>query len=706
MLIKSTIQKQFLKPLITTILSCYLTFFSFNSYADFKPVPHEQLTTTVEMQTDLYQTIRYLWKYHYKRLELDDELSSKILNRYLDMLDSNRQYFYAKDIEYFKQYEFKIDDQFKRGNPELGFAIYKVFRERIKERAEFVEKLLENNFDFSLVEYFEIDRSEKAWPNSIEEMNDLWRKRIKNQFLIQSLANTPDADIRKSLINTHNNRYKIIWQNKPEQVFEVFLNAYTQEVGPHTQYMSRLTAENFKIQMSLSLEGIGASLQNEDDFTVIRKIIAGGPADKSGLLNVNDKIIGVGQRSGLIEDVTGWNLMDVVKQIRGRKGSSVFLKVIPEGDLSAAPEIIEIVRDVIQLEDKEAKLEYQTVKDRTFAVIEIPLFYANHSRNNATTSSDVRDLIRKAEKERNISGVIIDLRGNGGGYLTEAINLTGLFIDSGPVVQVQSSTQKSKTLRDTDSGVAYEGPLAVLVDEYSASASEIFAAAIQDYGRGIVIGNKTFGKGTVQTTQPLEDADDSRASSTIKFTIQQFFRINGDSTQIKGVTPDVVLNVGDLSANGEEQLDNALPWTQMSPTRRYSPPEAIDWSELNARHLKRVQYSPAFQFLKAENALQNENLKLKQVPLNKEERRKWAEQREADRLSLLNIYRNSLNLRPVNSESLKDSNRDLPGQDKHWDRVFQKESALIFNDYLDVLTQGSSEGKNIFTSMTKGNKAG
>jgi len=449
--------------------------------------------------------------------------------------------------------------------------------------------------------------------------------------------------------------------------------------------MSRVTAENFKIQMSLSLEGIGASLQSDNNYTVVRSIIAGGPADKAGELGNDDKIIGVGQSLDSIEDVTGWRLMDVVKQIRGEKGSTVYLKKYTDGDVSSVPEVISIVRDVIQLEDNAAKLEYQKVDNRTFAVIELPLFYANYKvrSHEPKTSSDVRKLLVKAQEEHDVDGVIIDLRGNGGGYLGEAIDLTGLFIDEGPVVQVQSADSSTYTLEDDDSGVAYEGPLAVLVDQYSASASEIFAAAIQDYGRGIVIGKRTFGKGTVQEVKPLAKAQKNNASSTIKFTTQQFFRINGDSTQLKGVTPDVEIDSGDRDEYGESKLDKALPWSKISKAE-YKQQYVPSLLALNEMHLSRSSQSAAFKFLKANAELQEKSLNLKSVPLNKIQRQNWNELRENNRVGLLNEYRKTLKLKPVTKESIKDSNKDLPDEDQHWDRIYQRESALILNDFIKI----------------------
>jgi len=516
-------------------------------------------------------------------------------------------------------------------------------------------------------------------------MNNLWRKKIKNQILIQQLSEADKNDIRENIRKTHTNRKNIVWQTKPEEVFELFLNAFTKEFGPHTQYMSRATAENFRIQMSLSLEGIGATLQNDNNYTIVRKIVGGGPADKAGELKSDDKIIGVGQTLDSIEDVTGWRLMDVVNQIRGKKGSTVYLKRFIGGDISSKPDVISIVRDVIQLKDSAAKIEYQKIKDRTFAVVELPLFYANYKDKSKglTTSNDVRKLLLTAQKEHDIDGVIIDLRGNGGGYLPEAINLTGLFIDKGPVVQVQSKGEDADVYRDTQPGAVYDGPLAVLVDQNSASASEIFAAAIQDYGRGIVIGERTFGKGTVQEVKPLTRPQKNKASSTLKFTTQQFFRINGESTQVRGVTPDIELDIGNRGEYGEGKLDKALPWSKISEAE-YDRSKIPGIIALNEMHLSRSSASPAFKFLKANSQLQENSLNVKAVHLNKSKRQEWNDNLELSRLNLINEYRKTLGLKSVNKDTIKDSNKDLPYEDKHWDRIYQNESALILNDFLDI----------------------
>ena len=692
-----------LRNCVLNALLISLTAFSLISRAEFKPIPEASLITTKEMASDLVRSIQYINRYHYNQVELNDELSSRILTRFLKSIDPNRHYFYASDIDLFKRYEYQIDDQFNKGSAQLGFEIYKVLRQRVKEREDYAKQILETGFDFTIDENFFLDRSNSPWVESVDEMNNLWRKTIKNSFLTQMLDGTKEDEIRDNLQKRYTRNTHIIWQTKPEEIFEIFFNAYMKEIGPHTQYMSRVTAENFNIHMSLSLEGIGASLQSENDYTIVRKIIVGGPADKGGQLAVDDKIVGVGQSEDSIEDVTGWRLMDVVKLIRGKKGTTVYLRTIPSGSSPGSPtQIISIVRDVINLEDNAAKLEYQTIEDKKIAIIEVPSFYAKRNReksgkmNIVSTSSDVAKLIKEVNNTDKIDGLVIDLRGNGGGYLTEAINLTGLFIDKGPVVQVQDPAQDPEQLNDRDSGTVYDGPLAVLVDKSSASASEIFAGAIKDYGRGIIIGERTFGKGTVQTTQPLEvKPSNNAASSTIKFTIQQFFRVNGESTQVRGVEPDVTFNIGNSDDEfGEGSLDNALPWTKISPAN-YAVSKIENIDTLKSLHIARSLTKPAFMYLKNTNEIRQQNKDIKLVPLSKKARTVWFKQREANQIDSLNAYRDSLNLPPVSTSDVSDAEQDLPNKDKHWDRVLQKEAAHILSDFisLDVVDSNQSTKK-------------
>ena len=467
------------------------------------------------------------------------------------------------------------------------------------------------------------------------------------------------------------------------------MNAFTKEIEPHTQYMRRVTAENFAIHMSLSLEGIGASLQTDNDYTVVKKVILGGPAEESNRIHEEDKIVGVGQTADSIENVIGWRLMDVVSMIRGKKGSKVYLHIQPaDGVPGAPPELVELTRDVIKLEEQAAKLSVEKVGDEKYAVIEVPSFYADgkarktNPDNYKSTTNDVKRLISEAQAQ-GINGMIIDLRGNGGGFLDEAVNLTGLFIDQGPVVQIKSTTNKSEGLHDKNRGVAYEGPLLVMVDRYSASASEIFSGAIQDYGRGLVIGERTFGKGTVQRLTPLQTSS-RKISSELKLTTAQFFRINGESTQHKGVIPNIMLNAGEEDQEfGERAYDNALPWASVKPMRyssRVISPTLVE--QLMNQHQARTLNHPSFSYLRASSKLNKEITSLTELSLSESDRKASFNEREVARLKLVNDYRQHFDLKPVALDDLKDHQEDLPDGDDHWKKVFQREATNILSDML------------------------
>jgi len=457
--------------------------------ADYSPQAEASLFTTHEMRADIKKSLKLIASDHYLSRPLDDEMSTAIFDRYFKTLDPTKMYFLASDIKRFEQYRFELDDRIKASNADVAFEVYKLFRQRFEERQTHIEKILSKPFNFKTTEYITLDRKEAN----------------KNDYLTQKLGGTDESEIADNLLKRYNRQRQIVMQTKPDEVFEYFFNSYMKEIEPHTLYMSATTAENFAINLSLKLEGIGASLQTEDDYTVIKKVIKGGPAERSGLINPEDKIVGVGQSTQTIENVIGWRLMDVVKNIRGKKGTNVYLQIQPESAVPGTPpKLITLTRDVIKLEEQSANLHYENIDDSVYGVIEIPSFYGD-PETGKTTSSDVSRLLKQATNN-NVDGVVIDLRGNGGGFLQEAINLTGLFIKTGPVVQIKNTKSRPYPYLDRDPRIAYKGPLVVMVDRYSASASEIFSGAIQDYGRGIVIGERTFGKGTVQRLTPLNSS--------------------------------------------------------------------------------------------------------------------------------------------------------------------------------------------------------
>lgn len=658
------------------------------AYADVEEVPESELTMTKDLSFDIHKTLYYLRYLHYSPKSLDDEYSSKIFDGYLKVLDPNKIYFTKADIAEFEKYRDKIDDFLIRRDAEVAFEIFKVFRNRLDERTTAIRALIKSEFDFSKDEQLNIDRDSYVWKEA-SQIDEEWRKRIKNDTLQQMMAKTPVDEIRENLLRRYNRQRDVIFQLKGEEVFEWFMNSYTTEHGPHTTYMSHVTAENFNISITLSLQGIGAALNTDEDYTVVNRIIKGGPAEKSGAIKAEDKIVAVGQDDKEMINVIGWRLNDVVQMIRGDKGTKVRLDVLPgESAPGSPPERIELVRDIIQLEDQAAKLSYLDVPDgqrsAKYGVISIPSFYSNArqvGRGGAkyvATTHDVQKLISEAQ-DNNVEGIALDLRGNGGGLLHEAVSLTGLFIDQGPVVQIVGSRPNERAVeKDLDNKIAYDGPLVVLIDRYSASASEIFAGAMQDYGRALIVGERSFGKGTVQRPEPLRGVG---RKSTIKFTNAQFFRISGSSTQHKGVIPDLKLNSGREDEEfGERSYDNALPWTQTQAAdyKAGSLPIGLV-SSLTNKHTSRSENSAAFEYLRKNSDRALENKEIKSISLNLENRQTERDQRELDSLSDLNKYRNALGLEPVDSDSRKDN--PLPGEDEHWNNVFHQEAAQILHDY-------------------------
>ena len=663
------------------------------SHADVIEITDAQLTMNDELSKDVHQTLYHLRYGHYLPNELNDEYSSRMLDSYLELLDPNKVYFNQKDINAFDVYRHKLDDLLKARDAEVAFDIFKLFRQRMDERTQLILEIIQKDFDYTKDESIIIDRELISWATDENEITERWHQRIKNDTLLQIMAETEIEEIRENLVRRYQRQRDVTFQLKADEVFEWFMNAYARELGPHTQYMSHVTAENFRINMSLSLEGIGAALQTEQDYTVINRIIPGGPAELSGAIDPEDKVVAVGQAGEEKVNVIGWRLMDVVQMIRGKKGTVVSLDVLKADSAPGTPpETVKLVRDVIQLEDQAAKLTEVTVpngeKSDLYSVISIPSFYSNSeiakdgSTKYTATTHDVRNLIEQAQ-ETDSKGLIIDLRGNGGGYLNEAISLTGLFIPQGPVVQVVQSNRKQQVLKDEDRSVAYDGPMVVLIDRYSASASEIFAAALQDYGRALIIGERSFGKGTVQRVAPLRHGNKVSHESSIKLTTAQFFRINGDSTQHKGVTPDIALNSGAEDEEfGERAYDNALPWSQTDSANYDSTNfSKMLVSDLKKEHLERSNQSSAFLFLRQNAQRIIDNKSTEELSLNIEKRQNQTDRLQEQALSQLNAYRQSLGLDIVTEETRKDN--PLPDEDEHWNIVFHKEAAKILHDQIN-----------------------
>jgi carboxyl-terminal processing protease len=600
---------------------------------------------------------------HYRRAPLDDRLSSLILDRYLDAIDGSRSYFFASDIAEFERYRYQLDDAIKAGDVEPAFVIFRRFQQRSRERISYAESLLANQPNFDVDESFNFDREKEPWPASVAEMNELWRKRVKNDEV--SLTEVVDT-LRKR----YDRVSKRLDQSKPEDVFEAFMNAYVLSLDPHSNYFSPRNSEEYNIQMSLSYEGIGASLQLTDDYVTVIDVIAGGPAAVSGKLSANDRITAVGEgKNGEFTDVIGWRLDDVVQRIRGPGGTVVKLQVLPAGAApGSAQRIVEFTRNRVSLEAQASQKKLLTVqrngKDVKIGVITVPSFYQDYdaSRSGAkdyrSTTRDVQRLIGELRKE-GAQALIMDLRANGGGYLPEAESLTGLFIEKGPVVQLRDTTGHIEVDDDPDPAIVYGGPLIVLVDRFSASASEIFSGAIQDYGRGIIVGQQTYGKGTVQNAHPLNYTIFGRKPDLgqLNVTIGKYYRITGESTQDRGVLPDITLpSLINANEVGESTRDRALPWDHIDPVG-FTPASDLkaDIGRLAKLHEERSASSPEFKYVRDDIAAVDAIRSQKTLSLSLKAREAERKRQDADRLARENTLRAVQSKPPYKSlEEIKD----------------------------------------------------
>lgn len=608
-----------LKGLRSSLAVCLLT-----PLVAFATTDITQLRPEAVHQQTIKDIISSLNIGHYNKINVDDTLSSDLLDKYLTELDPSRSYFSQADITEFEVFRYQMDDSILAGDLDSAYAIFNRQQQRVVERLSWtIDRLNDSTpFNFTLNETLDTDRKDDQWLTSQKEMNDLWRKRIKSSILNLMLADKSEQEAKQTLIKRYSNQLKRLKQNKSEDVFQRFANVFTKHFDPHTSYFSPRSSENFKINMSLSLEGIGAVLQNENEFTKIVRLVPAGPADKTGQLKPADLIVGVGQGDdGEVEDVVGWRLDDVVDLIRGPKDSIVKLEIIPsDSEDKAGRKTISIKRSTVALEEQAAQkrilnIQYNN-KDYKLGVIDIPAFYIDFAAlqrgdaNYKSTTRDVEKLILELQSEA-VDGLIIDLRNNGGGSLREANELVGLFIDRGPTVQIRDPNGRVDILGDFNPKIAYNGPLAVVVNRLSASASEIFAGAIQDYQRGIIVGNQTFGKGTVQTLQSL-------VHGQLKLTHAKFYRISGESTQHKGVIPDISFpEIYDTTEIGESALDGALPWDQVKEARHgmYKGISSFK-NELEKRHALRTNNQPDFNFLREQIVRQSEAKKDDEFPLN------------------------------------------------------------------------------------------
>ncbi|WP_345873801.1 carboxy terminal-processing peptidase [Shewanella algae] len=623
---------------------------------------------------------------HYHRFDLDDAFSQQIFKRFLEQLDYRRNVLLQSDIDSFKVYANQFDDMVRSGDLEPAYKMYDLVQQRRYERFAYALSLLDKEMDFNQAgDAYVFDRKDAAWPKDEAELNELWRQRVKYDALNLKLTGKEWPEIVDVLGKRYNNAIKRLKQTNSEDVFQGLMNAFARSVEPHTSYLSPRNAERFQMEMNLSLEGIGAVLQMEDDYTVIKSLVAGGPAALSEKLAPEDRIVGVGQEGKEMVDVIGWRLDDVVDLIKGPKGSKVTLQVLPKkGGSNAKPINVTVVRDKIRLEDRAATskiVEPETgpYAQRKIGVIQIPGFYMDLSRDVAKELQTLN--------EAKVEGVIVDLRGNGGGALTEATLLTGLFIDQGPVVQIRDANGRISENRDNDGKSYYDGPLTVMVDRYSASASEIFAAALQDYGRALIIGESTFGKGTVQQHKSLGRIYDlyEKPVGHVQYTIAKFYRINGGSTQLKGVTPDIpfpsALEPGEY---GEAEEDNALPWDKV-PVAKYQPLGEIGTemvSNLAKRHQSRIQQDVEFGYILQDIGEFKKHHKEKSVSLVESERLAERDKDDQKQLARLNERRVDHGLEPLKSldddENVSEDEKKIETPD-----AFLDEAVYITLDMVD-----------------------
>ena len=606
---------------------------------------------------------RLVTSQHYSKKPLDDKASSEIFDAYLEFLDPNRSYFLASDLQKYEKYRYALDDHLQEARLEPAYEIFNDFVGRVDQRIDFVVERLNTPFELDREESFVSDRSEASWAETAEELNEIWRKRLKNEMLNLKLAGRPADSAAVTLSKRYSNFKKQISQNTSEDVFQIFMNAVTQYYDPHSDYMSPTASDNFDIQMSLSLQGIGAQLTSDFDYTKVVRILPGGPADRSRELWPNDRIVGVAQgHDGPMLDVIGMRLDDVVQKIRGEKGTLVRLEVLPAGEMIGGnTKLLSLVRDKIVLTEREAKSDTFEImhENRRYklGIIEVPTFYADLAAQNRgekdykSTTRDVRARLRELQRA-NIDGLIIDLRNNSGGSLQEAVELTGLFIESGPVVQVRDSNNRIRVLKDRDGELVYDGPLAVMVNRRSASASEIFAGAIQDYDRGVVLGDQTFGKGTVQQLYGFDrfiQTVDPALLGQIKLTVAKFYRVAGSSTQQRGVTPDIlfpsVLTEMDF---GEDKEKHALPWDQIESAGFTSWGQVSQYlPHLRLKSEQRVARNPEFGFIKEDIQLYKDRLAIKAVSLNEQTRRKEKERQDEEGFKRNNARRAARGLPPL-----------------------------------------------------------
>lgn len=677
--------------------------------------------STTDLQPDEQQVIvckkiaELITNYNYKKVDLNDSISTVIFNRYIKSLDENHSYFLASDIKDFEKYKTVLDDDIKDGNLNDAFYIFNVFQKRYIEHVNYSLARLNKSFDFDKKETFVYDRDKLPWPASQTEMDDMWGQRVKYDLLNLKIASPDMAKNKETLKKRYTNLLSQANKLSNQDVFQYFMDAFTEAIDPHTNYFNPSNAANFNIEMSRQLEGIGASLLVENEYVTIKSIVAGGPADKSKQISIDDRIVGVAQgKAGEFQNVVGWRVENAIALIRGTKGTVVRLEILPAGTSAGGkPKVVEMVREKIILKDQSAKKEIRTYNNNgktvKIGVISIPAFYIDYNDykagnpNYKSTTHDVKILLDSLKQE-NIDGVVIDLRENGGGSLMEAIELTGLFVKSGPVVQVRDTKNQVDVEKDDDPGITYAGPLGVLVDRFSASASEIFSGAIQDYGRGIILGTQTYGKGSVQNAidldrilgSPIKDKINQLANKVaaggktrvstgsqstygqLNLTIAKFYRISGSSTQHKGVTPDIQFpSLIPLDKYGEDTEPSAMPFDIIQKSDFI---KAGDFTsvlpQLTKLHDQRMATSDSYKYMMEDIADFKKHETENSVTLNEAELKKQRDADEQKALERNNLRRVALGLPALKKGDKKPKDEDLD--------FVKREAGQIMTDYISL----------------------
>lgn len=690
--VKDMLKKIFLGVFIAASISCNAA-----SWIDTMPRVNKEVPGSNNLKSDAQQSLitkeiaTLVTSFNYKKVALDDSLSAVIFNNYLKGLDPNKNYFLAADIADFQQFRNTFDDDLKVGDLSAPFYIFNVYQKRYNEKLSFSIKALNQNFDFTKDESYTYDRESLPWFKNESESNQSWTKKIKYDFVNLKIAKKADVEIKETLKKRYENLLAQSNKINNQDAFQVIMTAFTESVDPHTSYFNPANAANFNIDMARSLEGIGATLSSENEFVTIKSVVHGGPADKSKQIKIDDKIIAVAQGNEDFVDVVGWRLDNAISLIRGKKGTIVRLKILSKDqDLSATPKLVKMVREKIILEDQSVQKKIKSVvrdgKTFKYCVIEVPAFYADWkdfqegNKNYKSTSRDVK-LILDSIKNNQFDGVILDLRGNGGGSLMEAIELTGLFINKGPVVQVRDLRNRVEVDEDEDPSVSWSGPLAVMIDRFSASASEIFAGAIQDYGRGIIIGNTTYGKGTVQSSIDMKrvNPDLGDKAGLINLTTGKFYRISGSSTQHKGVSPDIAFpTVFSADKYGESSEKSALPWDEIKRAS-YTKLEDLNAkiTSLIAAHDARMVKSTEYKYLLEDIVTIKKRDQEISLPLKQSVILSQREELENAALIRENQRRISRGLAPLKKGEVK------PENEEPYDFI-QDESLQIVTDYLSL----------------------